>query len=132
MKNRSEDWGDFEIFTNVKTKKTGSSFITIAKHGTATLNSGFMAKNHEQMKGKTHVKLGYSRSKNAIALEFTDDEKDQASIKLTKNKKSNCSFAIRSFANHYSLNLERIAGRYELDVEPIPRWGNYFTINLGL
>lgn len=83
------------------------------------------------MKGKTHVKLGYSRSNHAIALEFTDDEKDQASIKLTKSKKSNCSFAIRSFANHYNLDLDKIAGRYDLDVEPIPRWGNYFTINLS-
>ena len=131
MKNKNGDWSDFEIFTNVRTKKTDHAFISIAKHGTATLNSAFMAKNHEQMKGKTHVKLGYSRSNNAIAIEFTDDDKDQASIKLTRTKKSNCSFAIRSFVNHYGLNLEKIAGRYELDVEPIPRWGNYFTINLG-
>lgn len=131
MKNRSGDWSDFEIFTNVRTKKIDQSFITIGKHGTATLNSGFMTKNHEQMKGKTHVKLAYSRSNHVIALEFTDDDKHQASIKLTKNKKSNCSFAIRSFATQYNLDLARIAGRYELDVEAIPRWGNYFTISLG-
>lgn len=132
MRSKRRDWSDFEVFTDVGAKKAGEAFITLAKHGVATLNTVFMAENPQEMKGKTHVKLAYSKSNNCIGLQFTNDKSDPSSIvKLTKDeKKGNCSFTIRSFALRNNLDLDKIAGRYSLEVERIPKRGEYFIINI--
>ena len=133
MKSRSSrnndlGWDDLKRFTEKGTKNL-DCFATISGIGTITLNSGFIRHAKDQMDGSSYALLNYSRARNCIVLEFTDDSNEKGAVKITY--RGNVSLAARSFFNHLSLKPTNLKGRYEPYLERIPKHGNCWVIDLN-
>lgn len=129
MKSTKDTWGDIEIFDDVGKRTTNPYVISISRHGAATFYSGFVSKYNDLIFSKNHALLYRSKSNNAIIVRFIGEEKE-CSLKLTKNG-PNIIFAMRSFINKFSYDLEKLIGRYVPYVENIPNLGNCFVIKLN-
>ena len=124
----TNDWDDLEKFENVGAR-ISTPLITINLAFTFTLSTSFIRENSDIFKNNTHVFLSYSRQKSAIVFQFTDEATSHGAIKMTR--RSNISIAARSFFNYYSLDIEKVKGRYEPTLEKIPGKGNCWVIYLN-
>lgn len=111
---REISFTDLEKFTNVGTRAS-YPYITIrsnAKSKTITFTSGFLKAAKDQMKDMTHAILHYSKEKNNIVFEFTDNHKKSRCHKITRNANTG-SMAARSFFNtHTCIDVEKAKGKY--------------------
>jgi len=123
----TNDWDDLETFENVGAR-LGKPFFTISPMGTITLSSSFVHHARKQLQNQTHVRMAYSKKKNAIVLEFTDDPDESGAIKM--GKRANISFAARSFFNYHGMSFKELSGQYSPSLEKIPKKGNCWVIYL--
>ena len=124
----SESWGDLEAFKRVGAR-LGKPLVTISPRLAFIFNSSFLSEARDALKNKTHVVLYFSRSNNAIVLEFTDKKDADGAIKLSI--RGNMSIAAKSFCNYYKLSADEINGRYQPELRHLPHKGYAWVIFLN-
>lgn len=125
------NWDDLERFEQTGSR-ISTPYISISRRKTISLSSGFIHHAKEQMNGKTHVVIFYSKYNNCIVFKFTDDENENGAIKVTikDGSKSNCSIAVKSFLNYYNMDVDSLAGRYTAFISDIPNLGKLWAVCL--
>lgn len=134
-------WSDLEKFSSARARTT-DPYITISDKKLITLSSGFIRQAKDQIANNTHAILSFSKSNNAIVFEFINNSGIPGAIKLSTRDKdgnrnndsnhiTNASMAARSFFNHYKINTDEYAGRYNATLEMIPGLGERWVIYLN-
>ncbi len=126
--NIRDNWPDLEKFTSAGAK-LANLYVYISPRKSLTFNSGFIHRAKKEIDNATHLVFSYSRSKNAIVFEFTDDNEDPGAFKITKG--ANYSVNAVSFFNYYGIDAQKAQGKYIPKLENIPKRGNCWVIYLN-
>lgn len=107
-------WDDLKIPTELRNARGSEKFITFFKAtGGKALNILLSSAMLRDETIKDYVILGYSPSKNAIAMFFTDEASHPAAIRLTRRSKTkSATLAIQSFLNASNIDKSSIGKRY--------------------
>lgn len=139
-KRRVEEFSDIE-FLKYKGSYTGENFIYISKKGLISFSAGFVRENLDRMKDKTHVKLGFSKSNNAITFRFVESKDIDGTFtpcKLINPSKENefsargRNFMALSLFKANSIDLAAVTGRYQATYESILNHGKFYVIRLEI
>jgi hypothetical protein len=127
MEESNNGWSDLEVFEHTGAK-IGTPYVTISSRKSITLTAGFLHYAKEQISEMTHAIFSFSKSKNAIVFNFTNNPESPGATKMTK--KANSIISARSFFNYYSIDTEKAEGKYEAKLENIPGRGNAWVVFL--
>tara|TARA_B100001996_G_C18519779_1_gene538807 strand:+ start:210 stop:659 length:450 start_codon:yes stop_codon:yes gene_type:complete len=122
---------DLVKFTKVGSR-IGDPYVTVTNSKSISLSSGFLHNAKEQMDGCNYVIIHYSKNKNAIVLDFTENKDEDGAIKITMKdgKTSNCSISSTSFFNYFKIEVNKISGRHPAIIETIPGLGPKWVVYL--
>ena len=136
--NKNNSWSDIEIFKNVRAK-VSQPYVIITSRKQIVLSSGFLHHTGLFTSKMTHVILAFSKSKKAIALNFTNNDKSIGALKITKigsqaSKKNNiigtASISASSFFNYHNINCSDYSAKYIAIKENITDIGDLWVIYL--
>lgn len=104
----------FEAYNQRNTRVSSSSpAITISNTGSFTLNAAFVREMRCELDNASFAKFFYDKNSHLIGIKFITDTCEIGGNKMTSKKYVNRSFSGRGFLSQYSLNREKIAGRYK-------------------
>lgn len=123
-----KSWSDLDAFTYTGVR-LGEPVVTISARNTMTLTSGFLQLAKSQLNAMTHVLFSFSKSENAIVIDFTNNSSKPGALKMTK--RGNVSIAARSFFNWLQLDSDKVKGKYIAKLEHIPDRGKFWVVYLS-
>lgn len=119
------DLEDFYFMRQDFTKKIPA--VTIFTRKVMQFNSQFVREARFEI--RRFIKLAYSEKKNAIVLFFTDERKEEGTLKF--NVQYNAYVNIGSFLRNFNLDVEKIAGKFLIYREYFKDFGESWIIHLN-
>lgn len=110
------DWSDLEIFKKVRSRFS-NPIIKINKDKTLRFNNAFITILNKNNKFK-YVILSFSKHKNAIVFDFTNNNTLEGIFTVTVNK-TYYIIGAKSFFNYYSIDIDKYNGKYKPKLENI-------------
>jgi hypothetical protein len=123
-------WNDLERFTEKGTKKDNFPTITISKNTYLIFNRSFI-KAYKDLCDKKFIVMYFSKTKNAIVFDFTDNESEEGSREIVKTNKRMSTYSMRSFFTHHKIDKKIAAGKYLVGLENIYGMGDRIVLYLG-
>jgi len=126
-----KQWSDIVVFQGFK-KKEGECIplVRITKRYALVLSANFVRKNKQKFEEKTHLRMSYSKSNNAIIFKIIEEANNtkrssDGKMKISRigkrseNSEGNLSVYMESFMKSNEIDLNKSIGKYTAEISEI-------------